>query len=285
MAVTLSPVSITMYTVKAKFANIDFHEQELIKWVEPTKTVVRIGSNYGEKNHETYVPPVKAQPQSKRGRRKKIKVVKYRKRNGNGKYMNSQISFYVNSKFINGKIFKMKLFRTGTIQIPGVTSDNLEDIHFIINEVRLVLVDALGCDDDEIYLEKIQDKELLVTLKNYKWAIQDTKWIIDRDRMINSVQDIISGKTPDKKIEIESIKYRVVKYPGVLFAIRTKGYDNYACIRIFKSGKINLSLRKDIDNTIAEDIRDWTERFFNANINKFIYDSTIEADDSDSDSD
>src|SRR3989338_11618026 len=94
-SIVLTDVSITMFTAKAKFTNLNFHEEDLTLWVKPTSTVVRIGSNYGEKFHKDYKMPTKPQSTNNSGRRKKIKPTKERKKNGSGKYMNSQISFYV----------------------------------------------------------------------------------------------------------------------------------------------------------------------------------------------
>ena len=283
MALLLTNYSVTTSTIEALYHGVEFHEEELIKLVVPNERVIDIGCNFGRVIFAGYVAPdVKAK--SNRGRRKKDKPRKRRKRQGSGLYMNSQITFTVLSPKVYGKKYKVKVFRNGKIQIPGIIHESLDEAFYAINEARLIIINALGIDESECYLKPYDDGELTtLIIKNFKWNISDKKWIIDREKFVSHLKKIRSKEIIDNDVTILSISYDLSRYPGVVFKVKshTNGNDHY-CFRVFKGGKTNLTISKNKNNDIVDSLKNWIGRLFKDGINNFIYDQTVDDDDGDS---
>lgn len=95
---------------------------------EPTEIVPRIASNFCSAILPKYDAEVINKEKSNRGRKPKTdKQKKKRKKQGNGKEFNSQMTFDVKSPDIEKKHYKIKMFRKGSIQIPGCLA--LESTH------------------------------------------------------------------------------------------------------------------------------------------------------------
>ena len=126
----LKPLEPSTLTLCGDFANWRVDE---IGWLnephpfEPDVRIVTIGSNYGEKALAGYIPPEK-KPKTKSNRGRKPKPPKVKKRIlGNGRYLNTQITFVIKSSLIPGKVYKTKVFRNGVYQIPGVLCADFAD--------------------------------------------------------------------------------------------------------------------------------------------------------------
>jgi len=191
-----SPMENSTCTVEGSLSNVQHNEEELTGLLECSGEIVGIDSNYGHIKSKDYKPEVKER-KSNRGRKKKPKPVKTRKYQGDGSGFNSQISFTIlgnvvrpkpltpdkhskNSvivellgkegkyeKFV--KEYKIKLFRNGKFTIPGVLTENLEDV---INPL-----DKLCEYLESYFLEKIEIKSLFSVMRNYKFHLKDDKKI------------------------------------------------------------------------------------------------------------
>jgi ribosomal protein L44E len=95
---------------------------------EPTDIIPRIASNFCSAICPKYDVEFINKEKSNRGRKPKAdKKKKKRKKQGTGSEFNSQMTFDVKSPEIEKKYFKVKIFRKGSIQIPGCLA--LEDSH------------------------------------------------------------------------------------------------------------------------------------------------------------
>lgn len=110
---------------------------------------------------------------STRGRKPKEKKKGKRKTQGTGNYMSSQISFEVYN-FINKKITKIKLFRNGTFQVPGIKnadmSDSIDCIHLLknyLNYIKLLEHNNIVANDDTHELKKVVPVYIMSVMRNY----------------------------------------------------------------------------------------------------------------------
>lgn len=95
---------------------------------EPTEIIPRIASNFCSVVLPKYDAEYINKPKSNRGRKPKTdKKKKKRKKQGTGNEFNSQMTFDVKSNELDNKYYKVKIFRKGSIQIPGCLA--LEDSH------------------------------------------------------------------------------------------------------------------------------------------------------------
>lgn len=97
-----------------------------LKYVDQVIDIIRIFTTYSRScicwNKDT-CESVFAGTSSK----KKKEGVEKRKKQGTGLYFNSQISFYL-FNISNKNISKIKVFRTGSIQVPGIKCADMQDI-------------------------------------------------------------------------------------------------------------------------------------------------------------
>lgn len=129
----------TTITMEGLISNVKFMEEELIKEVVPNDQVLSAHCNYGRIVYDGYDEPVNKKSAL---RLKKLRAKKPRKEQGTGECFNSQITFPIRSGLSNDMflqcevnsvlitfvpttehVFKMKVFRTGKLQIPGVRPD------------------------------------------------------------------------------------------------------------------------------------------------------------------
>ncbi len=127
----------TTNTIEGYLSNVLFHERELIQEVIPDESIVQYRCNYGKVTYEGYTEMVRVKT-TNRGRKKKPKKKKRRKVQGNGTDFNSQITCIVLSSLasppdangqipMGAKVHKLKIFRTGKIQLPGVHQSTIDD--------------------------------------------------------------------------------------------------------------------------------------------------------------
>jgi hypothetical protein len=124
--------------LSANMSGINFNE-ETFKLV-PNANTVQIVSNYDEIAGPLFVE-TKPRVMSTRGRKPKEKVIKLRgvrKVQGSGKCFCSQITIIVLLPEYSPIALKIKVFRTGSIQIPGLNNDQIPglfDYFAQINEI------------------------------------------------------------------------------------------------------------------------------------------------------
>ncbi len=201
--------------------------------------------------------------------------------------MNSQATFVVLSANIPNKVYKIKIFRNGRIQIPGIVNDNLNDAIDVINEARLVVIDALGLDEDTVQMQNSKGGQIGIVMKITKWRIMDGDGDVDKF-IVN--QNAFKELLIDRKDSYENvmflahdIKLNFEKYQGLTFGLKSKNYHTYSTYRIFNSGKINLVHYNDQEENKI--LMNWLIDFLNDNRDVFLYDQTISDSDTDSQDD
>lgn len=267
-------LAISTITISAQFNNVRCHEKTLPSLCKANEKVVRIASNYGDEIYPGYTPPPVV-VKSNRGR-KKNKVKKQRQIQGSGKFMNSQTTFYV----VKAEgVYKIKVFRTGEIQIPGIKTDDFTDIRRAIDETRTVLSAALGLDRDDCPLHTHEDgTQIQIVMKNYQWAIDNTKWIINLELLkikLREQYNTFPGIILDKL----DISFNPERYQGLLFKIRLTDERENSTFKVFKSGKINITIKSNVDN--IQHFKAWFLDFLRNS--GCVYDTTIESSDDSSD--
>lgn len=170
-------------TAQGAFSNLSIHENVIDMLNTPTGDIIEIGSNFGIIKNSSYIPPEKKK-KSGRGRKPKPKKPTKRQMQGTGKYFNSQITFDI--KRDDEKPLKIKLFRNGVFQVPGVVSPQMIDLIKPIETLREYLIENIG--------EDIEIKEFKSVMRNYKTSIVNKKIYVDLDRL----EDIIIKEKSNK---------------------------------------------------------------------------------------
>lgn len=153
--------------VDGEFSNISFHESDFTELLDPTDRIPIIESNWGHNALEGFKDPT-IRIKSNRGRKPKIKVKKTRKIQGDGSKMNSCIQFTVlgvHPILQTVKKYKIKIFRNGAFQIPGVLSEDMTDVLEPLEITRIYM--------DTQFLEKVEILKMDSTMRNYKFRLLD----------------------------------------------------------------------------------------------------------------
>jgi hypothetical protein len=278
-------------TTQGFMSNISFNEQDIFEMLEePTGQIMIIGCNYGEKFNINYVPP-EIVVKSGRGRKAKPKIKNKRKVNGNGKYLNSQITFVI-SHPTTGINYKIKLFRNGVFQVPGVKKPSMHDLLEPVEILRKYLAQNFMTDVKIIhfnavmrnYKVKLLNADMRVDLvyleyiinfyKNYKIF----KPFIERELLgLRPVQANKAIKFVGKSnvLNIAEINYNTDKY----FCLNLKFYrtmpndqNNKTTVKLLKKGKINF----DGGNSELEmlELYYWLTYLYTKYENEILVDST-----------
>ncbi len=230
-----------------------------------------------------------------RGRKPKKKSSK-RKVQGTGKYFSSQITFEIYNQY-NKKITKIKIFRNGCYQIPGVKQPDMTDLVSTISLLQDYLNDYFGND------KKIEIPYITSVMRNYTCRVTNLNItlilakindIFYTEKSFQLCKDIskyaeifkIKGIT-DYMIHnifkycnigfyhISEISLNSERYPGLLikFLRSIPGKDNKKItIKILSSGKIN------IDGATSElevyEIYYWLHYIFSKYFDKISFDSS-----------
>lgn len=293
--VELSELSLVIITVAAKITNLKFDVNELIndilKLIENDNNntendinttnintqnkfvlhedIIRIGCNYGEYKSDKYIELTTVVKKSNRGRKKKEKKVSNRKKQGNGKYFNSQITFTILDSIDKTKFYHIKLYTNGTIQIPSVCNENIESVHYLIDQIIDILnnfdyIKINKEDDLHISYDNTRstmrnysfspiDKLLQIDLKKFNSIIKNFKYYYDNNKYIenNSLYELefINTNLYDKYYDeltifpISQIKFSVEKNAGLVIKFHTPietKKTKYTTAIIFASGKFSL---------------------------------------------
>lgn len=251
-----STPSGTTFTLEGHLSNICFNEEDLIKVIEANDKIIGIQCNFGEKYHESYVEPVIIKT-TNRGRKKAPKKKKNRKRQGNGKYFNSCITCIAKSSVIPDKLYKFKVFRTGTIQLPGANQDTLDDVIEKISDIVNLFNQYLHNG------EKVSEFiSLHASMKNYKFMahLKDNE-LINLERL----KQIFTSEKREDVPKLFDIKYTL---EDTKLSVRfqtpiPKKKDKRIRVNIFMKGKINILGGADINQTI--DVCKYIIQLFNEN--------------------
>jgi len=230
-------------TAQGQMSNISFDEKEIIDILtDPTGHMLLIGCNYGEKYNPTYVLP-KVEKKSGRGRKPKPKIKTKRRSQGNGKYFSSQITFVIEHPQTKA-IYKIKLFRNGVFQVPGVKDPSMSDLV----EPICILREYLAYN----FNEDVQVINFMSVMRNYKAKLLDESLRVD----LVYLEDIINFYKNYKLFEPflkhqisplrEHSRKKAMKFIGKsnLLNIAETNYNTDKCFCL------NLKLRRPIPNDI-----------------------------------
>jgi hypothetical protein len=303
----LSPLKPSTLTAKGKFSNIQFNEEDIIDMLTMPKNpcILKIGCNYGEifnVESEHQPTPTKVK-KSNRGRKPKVKAKSKRKLQGTGKYFSSQITFEVYHPEYK-KIYKIKLFRNGYFQVPGVSHTEMDDLIFPTKVLRDYL-------REEFYDETIETVFFISVMRNYKCSFSNPKLFVYLNKLekvlikekkgvefnellsdtiarafpiescpwISDVRDYIGSTNP---MNIAEIQNNCERYFGLIIKFYRPipwKKDKKTTIKILRSGKVNF----DGGNSQEEifELYHWLQWFILDRYEEIVYDE--EASDSDSD--
>lgn len=161
-------------TAQGSMSNVSFDEREIFDMLsDPEDHILMIGCNYGEKFNPAYTIPTAA-PRSGRGRKPKPKPKTQRKPQGSGKYFSSQITFLIRHPETS-VIYKIKLFRNGVFQVPGIKDPSMSDLVVPI----CILRDYLAHNFDE----DVQVLNFRAVMRNYKSKLIDSTVHIDLEEL------------------------------------------------------------------------------------------------------
>lgn len=220
----------TTVTIRAALSNVYFKEERINDFIKPEGPIKAVVSNFGVQYQPGYKPDGNVK-KSNRGRKKMEKEPNTRKPQGSGKAFGSQLSVTIE---INGSLFKIKVFRNGNMQIPGVSREKYPDMIKAIDIIIKPLNEILYKGKELIKLTRLDP-----VMKNYKYKVQ----IEDYEKLhLDSMGKAIEMEKETSELSIFKIKYG----PGqskVSIAFKTpttKKQDKKITTNIFPSGKINI---------------------------------------------
>jgi len=221
---------VTTVTMEGKFSGVQFHEKDLTTKLKPTPRVVMIKSNYGKIALDGYEEAA-VKRKSNRGRKRKEKQKKPRKHQGSGEDFNSQITFTVISGRDSTKVYKIKVFRTGRIQLPGMQPAFIDDVIECLERVADIFNDLLKPP------EPVQLVSLRPVMKNYKFVVKDME---NKILKLSKLKELLLLAKPNSNIFDISYTRQNPKL-AIEFLTPTKNNPMKKLrVNIFLRGKINI---------------------------------------------
>jgi hypothetical protein len=254
-----SKLNPSTLTAQGMLEGILFEEEKLIKELTiPDNEIQKIGCNYGEILNPNYEIPKPIQ-KSGRGRKPKPKTKSKRKTQGTGAYFSSQITFQIRNPE-NNINYKIKLFRNGKFQVPGIKDPSMCDLILPIKILKQ-------------YLEKTFNKEICImdfsaVMRNYKCKLlnenlyvdlEELERIINKEKKQSKIKPYVNYLTefiPDKfKLELKKYigKTNILNIAELTynndrcFSLNIKFYrpmpddrDKKTTVKLLKKGKINF---------------------------------------------
>ena len=201
----LSPLKPSTLTAKGKFNNVLFDEEEIIDMlsIPEDPCIIKIGCNYGEIFNEEspHMPAKPSAKKSNRGRKPKVKAESKRKLQGSGTYFSSQITFEVYHPE-NKKIYKIKLFRNGHFQVPGVSHTEMNDLIDPIIRLRDYLREQFCCDE-------IEAVYFISVMRNYKCSLDNPNLFV----YLNKLEHILIDEKKGLAFNCELTELLASQYP------------------------------------------------------------------------
>jgi hypothetical protein len=286
-------------TAKGIFSNISFNEEEIIEFMTPPSGgyILQICCNYGVlvNDNPNYTPPPVKTRVSNRGRKPKTKPKSKRKLQGTGKYFSSQITFEIYNPD-NDKIYKIKLFRNGGFQVPGVKKPDMTDLLKPIHVLQDYLRNEFMDENIQVqyfisvmrnYICRLTNPDLLIRLndletlfKTQKENFSDNQEIFDfidsdnfpcTEECKNDIKEYIGSK--HNPVGLAEIQNNCERYFGLIIKFYRPvpwKLEKRTTIKILRSGKINF----DGGNS-EEELRElyyWLEFMFFRYYSEVIYD-------------
>lgn len=285
-------------TVKGKFTNICFNEEDIIDYLSQPSGgyILKICCNYGVIINESpnYTPPPARTRTSNRGRKPKIKKKTKRKLQGSGKYFSSQITFEIYNKQTN-KVYKIKLFRNGGFQVPGVTMPDMSDLILPIKILRDYLREEFIDDNIDVmyfisvmrnYICRISNTNILVRLNELETLFKHQKEVSINNSLYDLVPKLNFIKSDDikeyignknNKIGLAEIQNNCERYFGLILKFYRPviwKMNKRTTIKVLRSGKINIDGSNNIQE--AYELYHWLESIFVMHSTSILYDTSIE---------
>ncbi len=217
----LGGISASTMTFVSFFENFSFdNEREYIKklYIEPGSNILKIGCNYGviENTNPPFVVEKPKPKTTKRGRPPKEKK-HVRKPQGQGGYFNSQIQFEVYEPALN-KVFKIKVFRPGSIQSQGIRGNDMSVIMPTLEYIAKYLEKIEGVKDviKPVFLQSV--------MRNY------LSYVIERKYINLSVLSVLLNEEKNKNKTIDFLCDKYIYDDDV--ADMLKSYNDYYDIGI-----------------------------------------------------
>lgn len=268
---------LTIATLIGNFANVQMFEGDWVKALTPDKNILALCSNFGTKVYPHYTLPPK-KPKTKSKMKKPP-----RKKQGDGTEFSSQLTFVMNihpdlyekQVPITADIFKIKVFRNGKIQFPGIKNKSLADN--IISCVRYIETTCNATfNTDETDLSKlIFATNINVFMKNYKFnIIMQPNQICNLELFASIMRDNVRvAALSGGLITVHSVIYESPQ-PNLSVQFLTPIYmDDQKCLLLTmeKSGKVNIKggLYTKYSNYVFNLINNILKYESSAIINKF----------------
>lgn len=244
----ISPSVVTTNTLAGFLINTKFTEEHIINECAPDDRIVLIRCNFGMKHYDKYEPPKQKPPTAKQLAKKP------RKKQGAGTDFNSQITMYVRTgdkalstddeKYpSNTKVYKVKIFRNGKIQIPGCLPSNIDDVIKYVNVVAAKLNAHLHVKNEN---PENQTRLMVLTpvMKNFKMFIrmESKQHLVD----IRKLRALLDAAHPSYVPWSHTVKDAHVPDENKLlltFYVATplkNAPKKRVCVNVFLSGKINI---------------------------------------------
>lgn len=278
-------------TAKGRFTNVKFVEKKLIERVTipDGSNILKIGCNYGEVFNAAppYKQPKKKEKTSNRGRKRKKKI-STRKIQGSGKYFSSQIQALVYNEMAK-KALKIKIFRTGVFQVPGIYDTDMLDLIKPTQDLKTWL--RYTFNDDTIGIEYF-----ISVMRNYKCRFKNPgkKLLLDEMKVAllaekdnevysNDIRSALKNIFPFYSIiadyvgsnfmSIAEVHYKPERYFGLMIKFRRPvpwNTEKKTTIKILSSGKINFDgCNSELE---ALELYYWLCQFIEKNSGTIVYD-------------
>lgn len=162
--------------------DLTFSEDKLMElFPNPTGNIILIGCNHSEKFNENFADYINKKlsdrKKKKSTKKEKKKITKIK---GSGNYFTSQITFEIEH---NDRIYKIKLFKNGTFEIPGVKRPDMLDLKQPLTELSEFLSSSLNRQI------KIDITNLNTHMRNYKTAVLMDDYLIKLDKLYDILQN------------------------------------------------------------------------------------------------
>lgn len=304
-----TPIKPSTLTAKGEFTNISFNEEDIIDMLTLPKDsyIISIGCNFGELKNDKQLIKKEKKRLSNRGRKPKVKPKSKRKLQGSGAYFSSQITFEILNEN-KTKIYKIKLFRNGGFQVPGINKPDMTDLIFSITHLR----DYLRY---QFHDEYIDIKYMISVMRNYICKLINPTYYIKLNCLENVITKeknaFISDNIKQEKlwymlkgkengliykifqylpeffknpIDIAEIQNNCERYFGLIIKFYRPTIDRInkrTTIKILKSGKINFDGGNSEEE--IEELYYWLNFIFFKYKKEIIFDSNAEISDTSSD--
>lgn len=278
-------------TAQGAMSDVKFMEEDLIKILPSLpRYILMAGCNYGEIFSQGYKPAVKINTTG-RGRKCKIKQKPKRKIQGTGKYFSSQITFVIENPN-NEFQYKIKLFRNGVFQVPGIRNPTMEDLVLPIRILRDYISIIFGKNVKVIdFLAVMRNYKSRLVNKNYHVHLEKLENLIFKEKINANYESFLNYmlRSVDKKYS-DKIKEMVGNFNPMNVAEMTYNTDRCfsliikfyrpsildpkkkTTVKLLKKGKINFDGGNSHQE--VEELYYWLHYIYNKYKNKILFDVT-----------